>query len=334
MTGNALHRHARTSFLSRADPMRWALASRSPAGTNGRLSILIFHRVRPKPDPLMPHELDAHQFERICRWVGEWFNVLPLELAVEQLRSGDLPARAMSITFDDGYADNVSVALPILRRHGLPATVFVATGFLDGGRMWNDTVIESIRSARVDELALGQLVPGAADVLDLRTLQARQAAIPQVVMALKYLPHNDRGRVAEALAVAARATLPHDLMMSSQQLRDWASGGMGVGAHTVTHPILSGIGVDAVRDEMARSRETLLALVDRPVDLFAYPNGKPGVDFDDDSVTAARQVGFRAAVTTTPGAAHRGSDLYQLPRYLPWNRDRVRFCLRLWMNLG
>jgi peptidoglycan/xylan/chitin deacetylase (PgdA/CDA1 family) len=120
----------------------------APSGARGRLSILIFHRILAAPDALLPDELDAARFDAVCGWLRRWFNVLPLDEAVRQLAAGDLAARALSITFDDGYADNHNVALPILARHGMCATFFVATGFLDGGRMFNDTLIEAVRRTR------------------------------------------------------------------------------------------------------------------------------------------------------------------------------------------
>ena len=116
----------------------------SPGGAQARLSILIFHRVLPGPDPLQPDVPEAQRFEQILRWVARWFQVLPLDEAVARLAARTLPARAVAITFDDGYADNATVALPVLKRVGFPATFFIATSFLDGGRMWNDTVIESV----------------------------------------------------------------------------------------------------------------------------------------------------------------------------------------------
>ena len=121
----------------------------SPGGARARLSVLIFHRVLPEPDPLFPDEMHARRFDVLCGWLTSWFKVLPLDEAVARLKAGTLPARAVCITFDDGYADNHHVALPILRRHGLVATFFIATGFLDGGRMWNDTVIEAIRACKM-----------------------------------------------------------------------------------------------------------------------------------------------------------------------------------------
>ena len=106
-----------------------------------RLSVLAYHRVLPAHDPLFPGEPSAAEFEQRMRWVQANFDVLALGEAVRALREHRLPRRALSITFDDGYADNYTVALPILRRLGLPATFFVATGFLDGGCMFNLSLI-------------------------------------------------------------------------------------------------------------------------------------------------------------------------------------------------
>ncbi|WP_163360867.1 polysaccharide deacetylase family protein, partial [Escherichia coli] len=83
--------------------------------------------------------------DAILGWLRSWFNVLPLDEAAQRLKDGSLPARAAALSFDDGYADNHDIALPLLQKHGLPCSFFIATGFLDGGRMWNDTLIESIR---------------------------------------------------------------------------------------------------------------------------------------------------------------------------------------------
>jgi hypothetical protein len=115
------------------------------AGADAKLSILIYHRVLPVPDPLFPTETTVESFDAQLGLLKSLFNVLPLPEAVARLKAGTLPARAASITFDDGYADNFTRALPILQKHGLHATFFIATAYLDGGRMFNDTVIESIR---------------------------------------------------------------------------------------------------------------------------------------------------------------------------------------------
>ena len=124
----------------------------SPGGPQARWSILIFHRVLSQPDPLFPGEQDARRFNETLSWVERWFRVLPLDEAVSGLRNGTLPARAAAITFDDGYADNATNALPILQRHKMAATFFIATSFMDGGRMWNDSIIEAVRGCRAKVL--------------------------------------------------------------------------------------------------------------------------------------------------------------------------------------
>src|SRR5688572_29905031 len=119
-----------------------------------RLPVLIFHRVLREPDSVFPGEPDAARFDEVLSWIGEWFTVMPLQTAVARLSAGDLPGNAVSITFDDGYADNFEVALPILRRHQMSATFFVASAYLDGGRMWNDTIIEAIRRCSGEHIDL------------------------------------------------------------------------------------------------------------------------------------------------------------------------------------
>jgi len=113
---------------------RWVFDALSPAGRQARLSVLIFHRVRPQKDAFFPGEPDAEAFELHMKWVRRWFRVLPLDEAVARLRSGTLPARAAAITFDDGYGDSCTLALRYLRELGLHATFFNSTSCLDGGR--------------------------------------------------------------------------------------------------------------------------------------------------------------------------------------------------------
>ena len=176
---------------------RWMFKVLSPAGEHARLTVLIFHRVLAEPDSLFPGEPDAVRFETQMRWLKTWFNVLPLAEAVERLRTGSLPARAAAITFDDGYADNCTVALPILRRVGLPATFFIATGYLDGGRMWNDTVIDVMRRAEGPDLDLIPLKLGRYPV---GTLEDRRHSLGQLLGKLKYLEPGVREGLANDVA--------------------------------------------------------------------------------------------------------------------------------------
>lgn len=309
---------------------RWIFDKLSPAGTDARLTVLIFHRVLPVPDPLFPGEPDAVWFETQMRWIKTWFNVLPLAEAIERLRSDSLPARAAAITFDDGYADNCTVALPILRRAGLSATFFIATGYLDGGQMWNDTVIDVVRSAEGPEIDLSPQKLGHYSVA---TLKDRQQSLGQLLNALKYMEPAQRGKLAGDLAAAAKIRPSHDLMLTSDQVRTLAESGMTIGAHTVSHPILARVAEQEARTEMILSKQTLEAITGSEVTLFAYPNGKPETDYTAKHVQLAREAGFSAAVSTAWGVATKRSDMFQIPRFTPWDRTHWRYALRLVRNM-
>ena len=302
----------------------------SPAGAKGRLSILIFHRVLAQPDPLFPDVPDALQFEAKMRWVRDWFNVFPLARAADMLDAGTIPSRALAITFDDGYADNEEVAAPILQRLGLTATFFVSTGFLDGGCMWNDRVIEAIRACRADEIDLGLLGLGRHS---LGTPQARRAAIDALLTAIKHMEPARRQDLCDAITEATGARDRPRLMMRTEQVLGLRAFGMDVGAHTVTHPILSRLAADAARDEIGRSKEELERMTGERIELFAYPNGVPVQDYAPEHVAMVRQCGFTAAVSTAWGAGSARSDRFQLPRFTPWNRGKLRYGAHLLSNL-
>lgn len=309
--------------------LRTGLNVLSPGGSRARLSIFIWHRVLPVQDPMFPGELHADRFTKTLDWLARWFNVLPLDQAVRQLVEGSLPARAAAITFDDGYADNLTVAAPILRAAGLPATFFIASGYLDGGRMWNDGLIEAVRRSPLTELNTAQWGRFSLDGPD-----ARGSAALRLIDQIKYLEPAERDAAVTEVARAAHTTLPTDLMLSSAQLAELHAQGFAVGAHTVSHPILARIPGHRALDEIREGRKALERIIDAPVSLFAYPNGKPGQDYLPEHVEMIRAEGFEAAMSTAWGASSTGDDIFQLRRFSPWDADRLRFGVRLAQNLA
>jgi peptidoglycan/xylan/chitin deacetylase (PgdA/CDA1 family) len=311
--------------------LRMLLQLLSPAGSGSRLSVLIFHRVLAVADPLFPDVPDTQRFERIVEWVKTWFNVLSLPEAVERLRRGDLPARPLVVTFDDGYADNEEVALPILRRFGLPATFFVSTAFLDGGGlMWNDAVVEAIRTCRSDALDLSRLGLG---VHDLGSPAQRRRAIDTLLVKIMHLPPVQRADSVARIVEATGSAPGGKLMMSSDQVRSLFAAGMTIGGHTVTHPILARLEAEAARREIVDGKLRLEEIIGDRIDVFAYPSGRPGRDYAAEHAQMVRACGFKAAVSTAWGVAGAGADHLQLPRFTPWDHSRWRFGLRLAQNL-
>ncbi|MBK1679290.1 polysaccharide deacetylase family protein [Rhodocyclus tenuis] len=317
--------------------LRTAFRLVSPPGRSARLSILIFHRVLAQPDPLQPHEPDARRFSELLGWLKDWFTILPLDAAIPRLIDGSLPARAAAITFDDGYADNHDVALPLLKAHGLPATFFIATGHLDGGAMWNDRIIESVRTLSADAIRLDDVpgLPATAPVqLPARSLTERRAAIDFLLQQLKYLEPESRLEAVAAIAARNRTQCPGDLMMSSGQVKAMAHAGMGIGAHTATHPILARLDERSARTEVCTSKSFLETLLGEPVRYFAYPNGKPDLDYTARDAAIVRDAGFTAAFSTAWGATRPGDDLFQLPRFTAWDTQRRAFGTRMLRNLA
>jgi len=315
-----------------AHPLFRFLASRlSPAGPKARLSILIFHRVLPETDPLFPSEATVKTFDAQMGLLKSVFNVLPLTEAVSRLKAGTLPAPPACITFDDGYADNYTLALPILQKHGLHGTFFIATSYLNGGRMFNDTVIESIRRSPLTQLDLNDLGLG---VHELGSHAAKAQAIEKILPQVKYLPLDAReDTVAQVAARAGVDGPPDDLMMSTAQLQQLHTAGMEIGGHTHRHPILARLDHAEAQAEIAAGKAWLEDTLGDRVRLFAYPNGKPGTDYLPEQAGIVRELGFDAAVSTQRGVSTSSSDVFQLPRFTPWDTNRTAFALRLLQNL-
>jgi len=301
----------------------------APGGRRGRLSILIYHRVLSKPDPMRPGEVDAATFSWHMQLLARYFRVLPLTLALRLLREGSLPARVVCVTFDDGYADNLEVALPILQAWGVPATFFIATGYLRGGRMWNDTVIEALRHLPAGSLDLSGQGLGMYRLGDWRD---RVDVALRLIQALKYLSFQAREEHVDYLASLVATPLPDKLMLTVQQVCELQAAGMEIGAHTVNHPILARLDHATARWEIATSKQYLEELLGQEVNLFAYPNGKSGQDYLPEHREMVRNLGFIAAVSTNWGGITMQTDSWQLPRFTPWDAQPARFMARLLWN--
>lgn len=289
---------------------------------------MIFHQVLARPDELRPTEPDAARFEQILRWVQRWFSVVSLD-SIVGTDHPVLPPRPLAITFDDGYADNYLIALPVLKKLGLTATFFIAPGFLNGGRMFNDTVIEAIRQAVGSHLDLS---PIGLESYPIATPAHRVATIERLLRKLKYLSLEERASRISELVRHVGAKLPDDLMMTDAQVVAMKRAGMAIGAHTVSHPILAAVSDAVARSEIVQSKKHLESMLDERVDLFAYPNGRPNQDYARVHVAMARDAGFKAAVSTAEGVFRSGGDLFQIPRFTPWDRSRLKFAARLAMN--
>ena len=298
----------------------------SSHGGNGRLLILYYHRVHAVADPLRPSDVDADTFDWQMRILARYFTPLALDKAMHLLRCGELPANAVCVTFDDGYADNVEVALPILQRWDVPATFFLTTGYFGDGCMWNDRVIELLRKVDTQKLMLSRLGLGE---YDLSSMEARLHSVNSVLRKLKYLPFPERKMQIERLQSLLDLDVSYSPMMRADQVTELIQAGMGVGAHTINHPILSKIPFEEAKQEIEVGKQQLEELASQEVTLFAYPNGVPGEDYSAEHVRLVKEAGFDAAFSTAWAAAQHTNDFMQVPRIAPWDNTALRFYLRL-----
>jgi peptidoglycan/xylan/chitin deacetylase (PgdA/CDA1 family) len=216
--------------------------------------------------------------------------------------------------------------LPILQEFGLPATVFVTSGYVGKQNMWNDRIVEAVRSFPGEVL---DLQAHGLGLLPCGTLVERQEAVKLLTRAAKYLPQAAREALAETLEPPAASEQRHALMLTPAMLIKLVECGIEIGAHTVSHPILAKVDDLSAMREMRESKMQLEEITGKPVRFFAYPNGKAGLDFDDRHISMAKELGFAAAFASSTSAATGRHEAYQIPRCHPWDATPAMFGLRL-----
>ena len=312
-----------------ASRILWRTLERAILGPGKRngLSVLIFHRVRKERDPLRPNEPTESEFEDLIAFLSRNFRVAPLYESVSAIFEHRHAFHSVAITFDDGYADNAEVAFPVLRKYGVPATFFVASGLLDGGVMWNDRIIEALRVAPGPVLDLSPFGLGEYAVAN---NGERRQSLREIIPRLKYLNEAERVEVAMTIAETAGASTQPNLMMTSSQLAALAVEPLAdIGGHTVSHPILKSLPADQAFSEIADGKARLEELTGTPLKCFAFPNGVPDRDYNREHVSMVRKAGFEFAVSTSPGGVTARCDRLQLPRFTPWDRQWMRFGIRM-----
>jgi peptidoglycan/xylan/chitin deacetylase (PgdA/CDA1 family) len=318
--------------------------------------VLLYHRIeRASTDPQLLCVSPEHFAEHV-ELVAERYEPFRLHDLVAALRGGELPSQAVAITFDDGYADNLTAAKPVLERNGVPATVFVASGWIGGDRMfwWDELEFLLLRPGRLPpvlELETGTEIlrwqlgddavytrEAAAARSDWTVLARhdpgrRQQIYRELCARLRELDELARERVLDSLRSAGGWTdapngeLPR--AMTVEQLRRLDRGEIvDIGAHTVTHPTLSRLEPDMQREEIAGSRQQLEAALGRPITSFAYPYGGTS-DFDETTALIVRNAGFDHACANVLSRLGPGTDAYRLPRIVVRDYDGAQLARRL-----
>jgi peptidoglycan/xylan/chitin deacetylase (PgdA/CDA1 family) len=301
---------------------------RGRSAADGRYQILVYHRVGDVGDPFV-FAVPPSVFEAHVRYLRRHFHLMPLTDLLVAAARREVPPRALAITFDDGYEDLYTYAYPILRRHGVPATIYLTTGLMDADEgMWNDRVGAAIRDTAAEVL---DAVPGCPP-LPLMTQAQRLQALEGTLRVLKARAPLERDRlvasVQRALGVAAAGS---PRLLRWRQVEEMGAAGIDFGAHTATHPVLSVLPAAEAEREIAEPKRIIEDRLQRPALHFAYPNGRPE-DFTGETKRLVRTAGFASAATTIFDANTADTDPYELGRCGPLAYSPEVFVTKLWWH--
>ncbi len=213
------------------------------------------------------------------------------------------PPKPIIITFDDGFEDNFQNAFPILNALDVPATIFLATGYIGGEQtFWYDRLAHQILRAPARELIIEGL-PGPVRVEG--NIIARRQAIRSVLTELKVMPNESRLSVLKELE--KQLGVAHDEMPSPEsrplnwnQVREMANCGIEFGSHSVTHPILANVSDKDLDFELVKSRRDIELQIGKPIHTISYPVGGRTA-FNDRVRTAAQRAGYRLGISYLSG---------------------------------
>ena len=295
-------------------------------------AVLLYHRVDEYHNPYSS-AVPVRVFDAQMAYLASKFNVISLSQLLDRVEQGiGVEPRTVALTFDDGYRDNYLYAYPILKKYGLPATLFVTTGYTDTSRrMWNDRIADAIQ--RTDRKAMNVVLPGETLSLVLESERSKLASMVLVLEKLKSLPESKKQPIVDEIVqqLGCLNALTDRLMLSWTELREMAGSVWEIGSHTSEHRILTKISHGEIQRELANSKETLEQHLQIPITLFAYPNGKQH-DFGESVKELVRAAGYRAALTTVSELNREGFEPFEIRRISPWEERLSLFAVKLeWM---
>lgn len=274
------------------------------------LVVLTYHGVMPGDDDryefLLGNFVAAGAFARQMAWITRRYTPVGVSDILHAVASGrPLPPRAIAVTFDDGFANNFRLALPILRKFRIRATVFLTTAHIGvrGAQLWTERVKRAIYLTR--QARLQAVVPGLRDHI-LTTPSSREDAAREALGILKRLSPATRDELVAAIerACGVPALRPDDAdrydFLTWDEVRAMSEEGIEFGSHTVSHPILTTLDADTLEYELRESKRRIEHELQRECSAFAYPNGQ-AADFGRREEEMLRTVGYRGAFSLLGG---------------------------------
>lgn len=283
--------------------------------------VLAYHRVLP-PEHLRRHYVQSamwvtpETFDRQLAWMARVGRIVDLPEILDFGSQSDRPLFA--VTFDDGWRDNFTHAFPLLRRHGVPATIFLVTGAIDSGALfWVEDLFEKTWAAAREgkeatvRAALAERVPGAVVAPGLAGVGPAMEAYAEGLKDLR--GPERRERLADFYAALGLDPEPiRGELMDWAQVKEMAAGGVRFASHGASHEILKNLDAAAIRRDLTESKSALEARLGAPVDAFCYPNAR----YEADHPRLVAEAGYRYGFRIDNLALAAGCDPYLVPRFL------------------
>jgi peptidoglycan/xylan/chitin deacetylase (PgdA/CDA1 family) len=284
-----------------------------------RIAVLMYHGLTDR-EAICWTQVNINRFAEQMNYIKREYNPISLKEAVSALESGRPAEYGVVVTFDDGYANNASLAYPILKKHEIPAAIFLMTSLLDrdgpyGGFMWTDYVYALLGSTEKREADLGRVELGS---YVFSALSDACRVKDDICGRLKKVSDDRKNAAIDGLErelgkkIDARFEAEFGGMTWSEARRLAADELIEFGAHTVNHVILSRVPENMMHSEIIDSKGKIEAELSGEVTSFAYPNGRRE-DFNSE-VRKVVAENFDCAVTTIEGFNRPGDDLYELKR--------------------
>jgi peptidoglycan/xylan/chitin deacetylase (PgdA/CDA1 family) len=318
LVGNPLYNFGKKLMF--AGLFRLGLVHMFRRNRRDKVLVLIYHDVLPpgfpEHNPLFGMTVSTTEFEWQLGYVRKHYNPITFQQFADWFfKNSDLPPYPVLITFDDGHANNFDFALPILLKFNISAVCFVLSGNLGREQLtWFEDAYHRLMFSPTNnwKLTSGEMLP-------LATAKQRATACGRFFVLCRTLKQSEQAEELKSL----REQLPLDpsrefparfRFLSSAELRCLRQSGVEIGAHTVTHPILSTLTYEAAKHEVQESKAQLEQSSGLPIRAFAYPFGAPGLDFARRERDLARQSGFLFAFAGEGGFVDRTKDPFNLPR--------------------
>lgn len=314
----------------------------------GRVTMLLYHRVANyKPDPQILC-VSPNNFEKHLREIKNHYCPISLNYLQQCLETGKLPRKGVVVTLDDGYLDNLCCAKPLLEQYGIPATVFVVSGYIGKHEeLVSDALERLVLSSPALPARLNLTISGRLYSWEFRNNEtnfpdwditqgyyptARHRCYADLHKLLRPLNDDDRRQVMRKLSDVIQdppSPRAERRVMNADELMALSNDGLvEVGAHTLSHVVLAAQPLQVQQSEIAGSKASLEQILGRPVASFAYPYGGRE-EVGSQAINIVKQAGFQIACANEPGLVGNALNSFFLPRFLVRNWDRDHFATQL-----